>query len=153
MGMDGSRTPDEQVKDFVGQTKEITLSNGLTVSITTPRLRWWFGFLLPKFKESQWSNINPQIRSKMTKELQKGKLSPDTIAGLPLPILDVLLEMIVHYVGKDKEWCLDNLDITDLLLILNTFLEVADAKKVMDFFVQIAKQVPIFLLAGVAKGV
>ena len=148
-----SHTPDEQVKDFIGETIDVKLKNGLTVSVTTPTLRWWFDFLIPKQKEMQWSNVPDDIQQGLIKGIKKGNISPELLAKIPTSIVEILLEVVVYYIKKDKEWCKDNLDISDFLAILNAFIKVLDPERVMDFFVQISQQVPIMSLAGIVKGV
>jgi len=148
-----SHTPDEQVKDFVGETIEIKLKNGLTVFVTTPTLRWWFDFLIPKQKEMQWTNVPDDIQQGLIKGLKKGNISPELLGKMPTSIVEILLDIVVYYIKKDKEWCKDNLDIGDFLAILNAFIKVLDPQRVMDFFVQISQQVPVLALAGIVKGV
>lgn len=149
---DQSRTSDEQVKDFVGETIEVKLKNGLTVSVTTPTLGWWFDFLIPKQKEMQWSNVPDDIQQGLIKGLKKGKISPELLGKMPASILDLLLDIVIYYVKKDPTWCKQNLDIVDFLAILNAFIKVLDPERVMDFFVQISQQVPILSLAGITGG-
>lgn len=150
---DQSRTSDEQVKDFVGETIEVKLKNGLTVSVTTPTLGWWFDFLIPKQKEMQWSNVPDNIQQRIIKDLKKGNISPELLGKMPTSIVEILLEIVVYYIKKDPKWCKENLDIGDFLAILNAFIKVLDPKRVMDFFVQISQQVPVLALAGIVKGV
>ena len=150
---DQSRTSDEQVKDFVGETIEVKLKNGLTVSVTTPTLGWWFDFLIPKQKEMQWSNVPDDIQQRIIKDLKKGNISPELLAKMPTSIVEILLEIVVYYIKKDPKWCKENLDIGDFLAILNAFIKVLDPERVMDFFVQISQQVPVLALAGIVKGV
>jgi len=148
-----SHTPDEQVKDFIGETIDVKLKNGLTVSVTTPTLGWWFDFLIPKQKEMQWTNVPDDIQQRIIKDLKKGNISPDLLGKMPLSVVEMLLEIVVYYIKKDKKWCKDNLDIGDFLAILNAFIKVLDPERVMDFFVQISQQVPVLALAGIVKGV
>ena len=153
MSETGQPIPEEQGKDFIGESMEVKLRNGLTVSVTTPTLRWWFDFLIPKAKALQWANIPDDIRQRIVKEMKQGKLSQDTISAMPMSFLYVLLEVVVYHVKEDADWCKDNLDIGDFLAILNAFIQVSDPKRVMDFFGKISQQVPVFLLARMTKGV
>lgn len=144
---------EEHSKDFVPETKEVKLRNGTMVKVATPTLGWWFDFLLPKFKELQWTNVDKKTQQAIIKEVQQGKISPGTVASMPLPIKEVLLELLVYYIKKDAEWCKQNLDIADFLAVINAFIQVLDPKRVVDFFGQISQQVPLDELAKMMKGV
>lgn len=147
-----SRTPDEQVKDFIPETKQVKLKNGLMITVSTPTLGWWFDFFFPKLQEIQWSQIDEKTKQEVVKEIQKGKVTAGTLKKFnksSLPILDTMLEIVVHYSDKDAKWCKDNMDLGDFLAVVNAFLEVLDAERVVDFFGQIAKQVPAGLLATI----
>ena len=147
-----SHTPDEQVKDFIPETKQVKLKNGLEVSVSTPTLGWWFDFFFPKLQEIQWTQIDEKTKQDIIKEVQKGKITAATLKKFnksSLPILDTMLEIVVHYSGRDADWCKKNMDLGDFLAIVNAFLGVLDAERVVDFFGQIAKQVPASLLATI----
>lgn len=147
-----SRTPDEQVKDFIPETKQVKLKNGLMVTVSTPTLGWWFDFFFPKMQEIQWSQIDEKTKQEVIKEVQKGKITPATLKKFnqsSLPILDTMLEIVVHYSGKECDWCKKNMELGDFLAVVNAFLQVLDAERVVDFFGQIAKQVPVGLLATI----
>ncbi|HEC88465.1 MAG TPA: hypothetical protein ENI52_04020 [Thermoplasmata archaeon] len=137
-------------KDFLPQKKEVKLKNGLIVIVTTPTVGWWFDFIIPKARQLQWQSVSTdsEIHQKIIKDIQKGVISSETLSKMPLPLLDILLELVVYYVRKDAEWCKQNLDIVDFLAIINAFLEVCDIKRILDFFVQINQQIPIAALLG-----
>lgn len=141
----------EFTKDFVGETRDVKLKNGLVVKITTPTVRWWFDFLLPKQKELQWTNVSPEVQQQIIKEAKKGKIAPATLKQMPEPMLEMLLEIVVYYVKKDKDWCKDHMDLVDFLVVFNGFLEVVDIKRIADFFVKINQQLPLATLFGQTK--
>jgi len=143
---------DEKVKDFIPEKREVKLRCGLVVTVTTPTVGWWFDFLIPKSKELQWGAIDAETRKKMFAEVKKGDVSPETLQKMPLPVLDVLLELVSYYAKKDKEWCKTNMDLVDFLAVINAFLQVCDVKRAMDFFVEINRQVPVVALLGNLKG-
>lgn len=147
-----SRKPDEQVKDFVPVVKRVTLKNGLTVDVSTPTLGWWFDWFFPKMQEVQWAQIDERTKQAVLKEVQSGKITAATIGKFNksgIPLLNTMLEIVVYYTGKDAAWCKENLDLSDFLAVVNAFLGVLDAERVIDFFGQIAKQVPLGLLATI----
>jgi len=155
MSNKGQPTPEEQVRDFVGESRKVTLNNGLEVTIATPKLRWWFDYLFPKVKSGFWSNADPELKKTLMKQLEKGKLTQDMANKLPAAWPDVVMEIVCYSTGKDEDWCKDNMDVVDLLNVANAFIEVCDPKRVMDFFVQICKQIPILpgmLFAGMPRG-
>ena len=142
----------EEVKDFIPEKKEVKLRCGLVVTVTTPTVGWWFDFLIPKSKELQWGSIDAETRKKIFTEVQKGNVSPESLSKMPVPILEVIAELIAYYVKQDVKWCKANLDLVDALSILNAFLQVCDIKRAMDFFVEINRQVPVVALLGNPKG-
>jgi hypothetical protein len=145
-------TPDEQVKDFIPETKQVKLKNGLLITVSTPTLGWWFDFFFPKMQEVQWSQIDEKTKQELIREVQKGKINAATLKKFnqsSLPILDTMLEIVVHYSGREADWCKKNMDLSDFLAVVNAFLQVLDAERVIDFFGQIAKQVPVGLLATI----
>ena len=143
---------EEKTKDFIPDKREVKLRNGSVVIVTTPTVGWWFDFLIPKSKELQWGSIDPETRQKVFEEVKKGNVSPESLSKMPLPVLDVLLELVVYYAKKDKEWCKQNMDLVDFLAVINAFLQVCDVKRAMDFFVEINRQVPVVALLGNPKG-
>jgi hypothetical protein len=147
-------TSRELTKDFVGEIREVKLKNGLTVKITTPTNRWWFDFLLPKLQELQWSNISEDVQQQIIKEVKKGKLSQGTLTKMPMPLLELFLEFLMYYTQKDRDYIMGQMTLDDDLLIFNTWLQLADAKRMMDFFVKINEQFPMMgiLLGRMREG-
>lgn len=144
----------EKSSDFIGKEKTIILENGLKVKVYKPNLKWWYDFFIPTMKRLQWSGISPAIQKRILTELPKGKLSPQTVSQMPLPMVELILEVVAYYIpDKDTDWCKENLDIADFFQIIEVFLEVADVKRVMDFFVKISQRIPLPLLIQMAKGV
>jgi hypothetical protein len=131
---------DEKVKDFIPEKR-----------VTTPTLGWWCDFLIPKIGEVQWAEIPPDTQRQLLNAAKKGAMSSQLLSRIPVPILNLLLEIVVYYVKQNAQWCKDNLDIADFLGIFNAFLKVCDSERVMHFFGEIAQQVPLVALAKAMK--
>jgi hypothetical protein len=149
---DQSHTPDEQVKDFIGETIDVKLKNGLTVSVTTPTNRFWLEFLIPKIRLIQWQGIDDNMAKQLKKELEKGEITEETITKMPLPLADFFAEFLIYHTKQNKEYVLDKMFFEDDLAIINAWLKVTDIKRIMDFFGEISKQVPVLgIIMGIIK--
>lgn len=145
-------TTSEKVSDFIGETIEVKLKSGLTVSVTTPTNRFWFEFLIPKVRLIQWQAIDDNLGKQIKKEIEKGQITEETITKMPLPLADFFAEFLMYYTKQNKEYVLDKMFFEDDLAIINAWLKVTDIKRIMDFFGEISKQIPVLgIILGIIK--
>lgn len=142
---------DEKVKDFIPEKREVKLRSGLVVTIIAPTNRWWFEWLIPKQKSVQWSGVDAETKSQIIKEMKDGTITQETLGKMPLPLVELLIEFIMYHTKKDRDYMMDQMLIEDTILIIETWLQIVDIKRVISFFVKI-KQMPISILLEGKKG-
>lgn len=128
------------------------LHNDRVVMIQTPNLAWWYDWLIPHISvRTDVKAIDPAIKKQLIDEVTANQLTPETLGKLPMPMLDLLLDIVAYYVKETPTWCKENLDLVDFLGILSVFLRLADARRLVDFFEDIGQQIPeaaTLLMAG-----
>ena len=143
----------EQVKDFIPEKREVKLRNSLVVDIIAPTNRWWFEWLIPKYQSLQLSTIDSETNKQILKDIKEGELKPETLGKLgqgSLPFLNLLAEFIMYHTGKDYDYVMDQMMFEDTCLIVNTWLQLVDIKRVIGFFVGMSQLVPT--ITGSQKG-
>lgn len=152
MSETGQPTPEEQGKDFVGDSMEVKLRNGLTVSVTTPTLRWWFDCFLQTAKRMQWASVPQEFIDKFVLEIKKGKLSNETIMQMPITIPELALEIISYCTQKDIDWCKDNMTAGDFAEAVHAWVAVSEPQRISHFFGLILQKLPLIgLFLGIGR--
>jgi hypothetical protein len=132
--------------DFIPRTETLTLSGGRVVELSTPVLIWWWDFFFPMVRRNQAAEMSPELNIQARKELAAGQITPDLVSKLPEPILNGVIELTAELVGASREWCLKNMEITDLLMVINSWLKLVNVKDVLGFFDGILQQISIPVL-------
>ena len=147
----------EKAQDFTSKRIVVKLTNGLEVIITTPKLGWYYDFLMPRLNIAQLMDIGKDARAAIKEQVQGGNVSLKTLKSMPIPIASMVLAIIAFYIpdnvykgddmpeDKDKlfdykiEYCKKELELVDALAIINALLHVADARRIIGFFDKIGE--------------
>lgn len=137
------------VEDFLA--KEVTVTVGRTfkqpvkVTLSTPNLKWWFDFFLPLQTKVQWQAVDANTRKELIQQVRENKITDDLMDKLKATpnILNLLLEIAIYYVNKDRDWCFEYMTIADFLEVINAWLSVIDIKRALGFFVDINRKMPM----------
>lgn len=147
----------EKSQDFSQKKRYLKLSNGVELIITSPKLGWYYDFLIPRLNIAQLAGIGAEMKQAIKEQVKEGNVSAKTLSALPKPMLDLMLAVVAYYIpdsvyedisnplDKDKlfdykmKYCKLELEIVDALAIINALLEVADASRIVGFFDKIGR--------------